>query len=86
MLPPPLLCPPKRSVCVNSVLLFPFQLDALANLCPRPFTVLDIPFSFIERDTLAASLDWKNNRELRRCFAIAKSCVAGGVPALVIRE
>lgn len=62
----------------NSVLLFPFQLDALANLCPRPFTVLDIPFSCLywKGRPRPASLDWKNNRELRR-FAIAKSCVGG---------
>lgn len=44
-------------------LLFPFQLDVLANLCPRPFILYSIFrfLAFIERNTLDESLDWKNN-------------------------
>lgn len=43
--------------CLSSVLLFPFQLDAFANLCPRPllYSIFRFP-AFIERDTLAESL------------------------------
>lgn len=39
-----------------SVLLFPFQLDAFANLCPRPllYSIFRFP-AFIEKDTLAGS-------------------------------
>lgn len=43
--------------CLNSVFLFPFQLDAFANLCPRPllYSIFCFP-AFIERHTLARSL------------------------------
>lgn len=60
----------------NSVLLFPFQLDALANLCPRPlrYSIFRFP-AFIERDTPSTGLDWKNNRALRRSNRVAKPCV-----------
>lgn len=48
------LCPQKRNV--GERLLFPFQLDALANLCPRPllYSIFRFP-AFIEKDTLDRS-------------------------------
>jgi len=67
--PPPALSSEAR--CLDSVLLFPFQLNALANLCPRPllYSIFRFP-AFIESDTLAGSLerssDRGNDRALRR--------------------
>jgi len=54
-LPPPPPPPPLSSEarCLDSVLLFPLQLDALANLCPRPllYSIFRFP-AFIERAAL----------------------------------